>query len=111
MTLSINAVGFLEDTLDAEPITTLDRPSRGPFVPHIRAPAHPHSSTGRKVMDDRSQAVRRNIERRKRDRQLEPPRAGAAGIDVEYVVDCVDLRHVRMAGDDDVYAALNGVDS
>ena len=77
------------------------------FALHIPAP---HSSTGHEFMDDRSQIVRRNIERRKRDRQLEAPWPGAAGIDVEHIVDRIDFRHMRMAGDDDVYTALNGVD-
>ncbi len=56
-------------------------------------------------MDFRSHAVRREFERRKRDRQLETPRSRAAGIQVENATDRVDLRHVGMPGDDDVDAA------
>lgn len=62
------------------------------------------------VVDHRSQAVGRDLERRKRDRQLETPPACASRIQVEHPADRIDLRHVRMAGDNDVYAEGHWID-
>jgi hypothetical protein len=62
------------------------------------------ASVASKVADFRSHALRRDFERRKRDRQLEAPPSRAAGIDVENATDRMDLRHVGMPGDDDVDA-------
>jgi hypothetical protein len=53
-------------------------------------------------VDFRSYARRRDFERRKRDRQLEPPPSRAAGIQVENAADRVDLRYVGMSGNDHV---------
>jgi bifunctional non-homologous end joining protein LigD len=67
------------------------------------------SSVASKVVDFRSYALRRDFERRKRDRQLEAPPSRAAGIQVENAADRVDLRYVGMPGDDHVDAGA-GVD-
>lgn len=64
-------------------------------------------SVASKVVDFRSHALRRDLERRKRDRQLEASRPGAAGIQVENATDRVDLRHVGMPGHDDVDAGAS----
>jgi hypothetical protein len=60
-----------------------------------------------KMMDFRSHVVRRDFENCKGDRQLEAPRAGAAGINIKDPVDPLDLRHVRMAGNDYVEASAS----
>jgi hypothetical protein len=62
------------------------------------------------VVNDRSQAVGRDVERRKRDRQPETASARASGIQVEHAPDRVDLRHMGMPGNDDVDAGRDGID-
>jgi hypothetical protein len=62
------------------------------------------------VVDGRLKAVGRDVERRKRDRQPETPPARASGIQVEHTADRIDLRHMGMAGDDDVNANRDGID-
>jgi multidrug resistance protein len=49
------------------------------------------------VVDGRSQAVGRDVERRDRDRQPETPPARASGVQVEHAAHHFDLRHVGMA--------------
>ena len=49
------------------------------------------------VVDGRSQAVGRDVERRERDRQPETPPARASGVQVEHAAHHFDLRHVGMA--------------
>jgi hypothetical protein len=66
-------------------------------------------SVASKVVNFRSNARRRDVERRKRDRQLEAPPSRAAGIQVENAALRVDLRYVGMTGNDDVDAGA-GVD-
>src|SRR5437870_1813892 len=65
-----------------------------------------HVGTGfsHKVLEFRSHALRRDFERRQRDRQLESSPSRTAGIQVKNATDGVDLRHVGMPGDDDVDA-------
>jgi hypothetical protein len=62
------------------------------------------------VVNGRSQAVWRDVDRRKRDGQPEAPPARASWIQVEHAVDRVDLRHMGVAGDDDVDAACDRID-
>jgi hypothetical protein len=62
------------------------------------------------VVNGRSQAVRRDLDRRKRDGQPEAPSARASWIQVEHAVDRVDLRHMGVAGHDDVDAARDRID-
>jgi hypothetical protein len=83
--------------------------SRGaPFVEV--PPGHGRDSVAFKVVDHRSQGIGRDLERRKRDQQLETPPACASRIQVEHPADRIDLRHVRMAGDNDVYAEGHWID-
>jgi hypothetical protein len=49
------------------------------------------------IVNDRTQGMGRDLEGRQRYRQLEPPPARAAGIEVEHPIDHIDLRNVRMA--------------
>jgi hypothetical protein len=62
------------------------------------------------VVDGRPQAVGRDVERRKRDRQPETPPARASWIQVEHAAGRLDLGHMGMAGDDDVDAERNRID-
>jgi hypothetical protein len=54
-------------------------------------------STDLKLVNDRPQTVRRDIEGRERDRQLEAPRTGASGIKAEHAVNGIDLRDVGVS--------------
>lgn len=63
-----------------------------------------------KIVDDRFQSVGRDFEARKRDRQFEAPASGTAGIQVEQAVYGVDLRHVGVAGNNDIDALSYGID-
>jgi len=61
-------------------------------------------------VDGRSQAIGRDVERRKRDRRAETPSARTSGIQVEHAADRVDLRYMGMARDDHVDAVPGGID-
>ena len=85
---------------------------------HPRHPSRPPSSASSsavnslaearsaacKIVDLRSQAIGHDVERRKRNRQLESPPSRAAGIEVEDAADRFDLRYVGMPRDDHVDA-------
>jgi hypothetical protein len=62
------------------------------------------------IVNDRSQAVWRDVDRRQRNGQPEAPPARASWIQVEHAVDGVDLRHMGVAGYHDVDAALDRID-
>jgi hypothetical protein len=53
-------------------------------------------------VDFRSHAFGRDFEGRKRDRQLEAPRASAAGIEVQDAIYLLNLRSMEATGDDHV---------
>src|SRR5262249_50464 len=55
-----------------------------------------------KIVDFRSQPIRRDLEGRKSNRQLEAPRARAAGIEVQDAVNTLDFWYVRMAGNNHI---------
>src|ERR1700722_19400195 len=62
------------------------------------------------IVNDRSQAVWRDVDRRQGDGPPEAPRARASWIRIEHAVHGIDLRHMGVAGYHDVDAALDRID-
>jgi hypothetical protein len=64
-----------------------------------------------KIVNDRTQGMRRDLDGRQRYRQLEAPPFRAAGIQIKHPIDLTDLRNVRMAGYNCVHSGCGRIEA